>query len=266
MEEKPLYTFEKPPVVEVALGLQFEPLGLGSGHLGWYWRSIAENWPVVSDAPPIPEQLESFPENNRGQLPQMGFRLLQGLPAHRLQLRNADGDRMVQVQDTRFIYNWIKKAEVYPRYLTIRHEFESVFTGFRDFLAQAQLAALHLNQWEVVYINHIPVGGLWSSPGDAGNVFPAIVKTPTPYGRTLFETFAGEWRSQIPDKRGRLYVNMQFQESQQVEVLAVVMTARGPIGADQEWKAGFELGHEAIVRTFVDISSTLAKDAWGGPT
>ncbi len=168
--EQPLFTFGDPPVAEVALGLQFEPLGMTTGHQGWFWNQyLGSEWPTATDAPPVPEQTESFFTNVVW--PPFAFKF-QSRPSVRLQIQSADGDRMVQVQDTRFIYNWIKKSGIYPRYHTLRPEFDKIFSSFCKFSEQAKLSNLRINQWEVTYINRIPAGPMWSTAHEALQIFP----------------------------------------------------------------------------------------------
>jgi uncharacterized protein (TIGR04255 family) len=262
-------SFADPPVAEVVLGVQFEPLGMTSGHLGWYWREcLGNDWPTATEAPALPDQVESFGGKRAVHWPVMQFQFQSGPTTNRLQVRNRDQDRMVQIQDTRFIYNWVRRNGVYPRYTVIRQEFDQLFARFRQFTVTAKLAELRLNQWEVTYVNHVPCEPLWEVPADGQKVFPALLKRPEPYGGTKFETLMGEWRSEIPPQRGRLHVHVRYQEVKRpdaspVDVLVAHLTARGPIAEDQDWNADLNLGHETIVIAFRDISSDLARKHWG---
>ena len=171
--EQPPISFRDPPVTEVALGLQFAPLGMSTGHQGWFWNQyLGDEWPTATDAPPIPRHTESFSPNLAWPPIALQF---QSRPTVRLQLQRAEGDRMVQIQDTRFIYNWIKKSGAYPRYHNLRPEFDKAFSSFCEFSERAKLAKPRVNQWEVTYINQIPAGPMWSSGREALQVFPGII-------------------------------------------------------------------------------------------
>jgi hypothetical protein len=69
----------------------------------------------------------------------------------RTQIIRADDSRLIQVQDTRFIYNW-KKAEagVYPTYKTTRPEFNEAYIKFKKFVQEFDLGEIRENQWEVM--------------------------------------------------------------------------------------------------------------------
>jgi len=61
MAEEIIYKFERPPVNETVLGVQFDPLPrLSSAHLGAFWASLGTDWPVVNDAPELEQQFERF--------------------------------------------------------------------------------------------------------------------------------------------------------------------------------------------------------------
>jgi len=109
MTQSSLPSFSNPPVVEVAIGLQFEPLGIRSVHFGQFSKEVLDaTWPLASDAPPIPDQFETFQER-KFPWPNMSFRMQAGPIVNRVQFQNTERDRMIQVQDTRSIYNWIWK-------------------------------------------------------------------------------------------------------------------------------------------------------------
>jgi len=262
-----LASFTDPPVVEVVLGVQFEPLGMTSGHMGWYWKEyLGDDWPEVEETNSLPDQIEKFGER-RIHWPKIGFQFTAGPTTNRLRIIHKNRDRMIQIQDTRFIYNWVKKNGTYPRYTTIRQEFVQHFAQFREFADKHGLAKLTPNQWEVTYVNHIPSGILWNVPADGAKVFPLLQKQPGSYGNTKFETMIGEWRSEIPPQRGRLHINLRYQEvkgseTSAVDVLVAHLTTRGPITEDQDFNIGLNLGHETIVKTFVDISSDFARKHW----
>jgi uncharacterized protein (TIGR04255 family) len=265
---KKLANFSNPPVIEVVLGVQFEPLGLTSGHLGWYWREcLGDEWPTIREVQSLPDQLELF-DGNCSVLPPFGMIFQTSIVPSRLQISHQSNDRMIQVQDTRFIYNWIKKEDTYPRYDEIRNEFVLQFGRFQSFIGKIKKTSiLHLNQWEVTYVNHVPSGEVWMSPADGADVFSSLWKRPGIYGNTTFETMSGEWQSEIVPKRGRLRINLHFQDVKQDDtankLLVAQFTARGQVSEAYSWQDGLDLGHKTIVSAFVDVSADFARKRWG---
>jgi len=256
-------------VVETVLGIQFERLpGLTNAHLGAFWERTRSDWPHVSDAPPLDEQFETFgrqPAWNRA----IHLRLTQA-PAARLQMKNATGDRMVQLQNCRLDYNWIGLPDCeYPRYRIVRPEFDSVLGDFAALVADRGLGALVPTQWEVTYVNHMPKGSVWEGPEEWPLVFrslPGLAAVPA--GMRL-EGFGGHWHFEIKPQRGRLHVELQHAfvgGAEKVEALVMKLTARGPVDAQERSIAAasecLDLGHDAIVTAFEQLTSERAHEYW----
>lgn len=116
-ERHPLPDYDNPPVVETVLGVQFDRLpGFKNGHLGAFWKSLdADEWPVVQDVPPLSPQFERF-DKSANWAQGIQLQLTQD-PACRLQIKNKDGDRMIQLQNNRLHFNWLGEGGGrYPRY------------------------------------------------------------------------------------------------------------------------------------------------------
>lgn len=266
MAEK-LPSFKNPPVIEVVLGAQFEPVGTTAGHLGWFWQKhLGKEWTTAKDAERLPEQVERFGENRSLRLPRFGIKLQTQPAVGRLQIGNEGRDRLIQIQETKFVYNWIKANGDYPRYHALREDFDNYFDQLRAFIEDTHLGKFVLNQWEVTYVNHIPSGELWNEPSQWSNVLPRLLRPINPYGGTLFENMNADWRSEIPQHRGRLHIQLRHQPSKVKEDIAGVMvlhfTARGPVDDKQSLAEGLDLGHDTIVRTFDEITSPEAHTLW----
>ncbi len=261
-------TFKHPPVVETVLGIQFERLpGLANAHLGAFWQQRKSEWPQIDDAPPLEEQFETFGKQTGWQ---KGIHLkITQAPAARLQMRNATGDRMIQLQNCRLDYNWIgQHGQKYPRYSTVRPEFDKVLIAFEELVAKNNLGNMVPKQWEVTYVNHIPKGMIWNEPDEWANLFNLSGLVVVPDG-LRFEGFGGHWHFEIEPQRGRLHVGIQHAfvgGSEKKEVLVMNLTARGPIAKNQNAitaiDEGLNLGHDVIVKSFRDQTSQRAHDYW----
>src|SRR5206468_5480545 len=89
--------FQKPPVIETVLGVQFAPLkGLTSAHIGWFWKShLGSEWETIAEVVPLPDEFERFEPIPPGPL---RFKLeAVRLPA-RLQISHGNDGRMIQIQ------------------------------------------------------------------------------------------------------------------------------------------------------------------------
>lgn len=265
-----LPSFKRPPVVETVLGVQFEHPALQNAHLGAFWKTLGGQWGLVTDAPTLPPTFERF-----GESPQWGslggsLTLTQD-PSARLQIRNEADDRMVQIQNGRLHYNWLGRAGgPYPRYGTIRPEFDEILGLFRQFLVDEELGELRANQWEVTYVNHLPRGTVWNDAKDWQNVLvglPGVWQEP---GLVQLESFAGEWHFTIPPQQGRLHIQVAHAKKGPEptdEILRLTLTARGPVAERSESgltvDQGLNLGREVIVTAFRDVTSESARKYWG---
>lgn len=263
--------YEKPPVVETILGVQFDPLPkFRNAHLGSFWKSLdQEEWPTVIDAPPLEPVYERFGDSLHWSAAGLRLKFSQDVSA-RLQIRNRTADRMIQVQNGRLHFNWLgRNGGNYPRYHNVREGFERAFTQFVDFCKRENVGTFLPNQWEVTYLNHIPKGTVWNSP-EEWNFFRPLSGLPSIEGVAAGESFQGEWHFAIPDQRGRLHVQWQHamrSKSEAAEIIVLTLTARGPIpGGRSDAEAileGLDLGRETIVRSFRSLMSDTANKFWG---
>jgi uncharacterized protein (TIGR04255 family) len=262
----PLLKHKNPPVIETVLGVQFAALpGWTTAHPGWFWkRYLDEQWSQAADAQPLMDQFELFGDERKWQ-PAPSIQFL-STPLTRLQITNTTGDRMVQIQPTRFIYNWQKRDSVYPSYGRLRSEFDALFATFNRFVVDAKVGDLIPNQWELTYVDHVPRGQLWDSPADWHKVFPGLLTDKASLGGCPLEYLGGERHYAIEASRGRIHVLLQSGRSaDNSEILSVQTTARGPIRPETGWglEDGLEMGHAAVSAAFREMASPEAHRAWG---
>lgn len=269
MDELPDY--ERPPVVETVLGVQFDRLPkFTNGHLGAFWKTLdQQEWCSVADAPPLSPQFERFAEAARwAKGLTLQFSQDQG---SRLKIRNQDDDRMIQIQNGRFHFNWLGEGESdYPRYNRVLDGFKWALSEFISFIRQSGVGEFRPNQWEVTYVNHIPKGSVWNKPSD-WNFFRPLGSLPDIEDLVAQESFSGEWRFEIPSERGRLHIQWQHAKSviegKDVELVRLALTARGPLHAqgtsEQSVADGLNLGRRIIVRAFSALMSEDANRFWG---
>ena len=121
-----------------------------------------------------------------------------------------------------------------------------------------------MNQYELTYVNHIPVGDGWETLADIGSVFRDLTWAeshdflPAPEGL--------QWQSQfrMPNTSGRLHVkiNKGVRRTDSKSLLLCELTARG-IDAEKSMSEWFELGREWIVRGFTDLTTDFAhRELW----
>jgi uncharacterized protein (TIGR04255 family) len=263
--------YERPPLIETAMGVQFAPIAnFTAGHYGWFWkRYLDEYWTKVQDAVRSVNQFEKFGEQGSWQQFPPQQLVIQGTPQpDRILIFDERNDRIIQLQNDRFFYNWRKGEADYPSFAKTYPEFRLRLRSFEDFLRECGLDAPIYSQWEFTYFNAIPKGELWDSPANWADIFPGL------FGRLdhgeiglVCESSSGMLKFEIPPKKGRVYVAGQLARMETgQEILQLNLTARGPvITGDEGWslEAGITSGHTALVRTFHRIASASARSHWG---
>src|SRR5688500_8008989 len=121
----PLPEFDNPPVVEVALSVQFEKLeGLRVPQLGRIWHAFRNRFPRTEEQMPLEPAFEQFGVPTTGK-PEVRVELSSVPTTPRVWFLNEQGTELVQIQQDRFVRNWRKQTddEAYPRYEYLRRSF-----------------------------------------------------------------------------------------------------------------------------------------------
>ena len=238
--------FDAPPVIETVLSAQFSPLPTYTdAHAGWFWKNyLSKDWTEAKAATRIDDSFERFGDDREWKKTG-GFNISQGPQAQRFQIirSEAEQDRMVQVQNSRFVYNWRRqpdKTENYPSYNTLLPEFRKNLEKFSAFAEEASLGSLDFNQWEVVYVNHIPRGDLWDTFNDWPSILPFFSFPPASGGENhKLDGLKNGWGFVIGENIGRLHISIN--QVRQVlptnvigpEMMEIRFIARGPIDMER---------------------------------
>lgn len=251
--------FNKPPVVETVLGVQFHPISrMGNAHLGAFWKTLPGDWPNVSDVALLGHVQERFGED--WWLPGGPILRLTQDTTSRLWIRNKDRDRLIQVQNDRLLYNWLadRDNQKYPSYIEVRRQFDEAWDAFLQFVKAEHFDPPHPDQWEVTYVNHIPKGGVWQTPEDIPRLLDGLLAPQIGGDWGTFESVAGSSTFVIADNLGRLHIEFQHTRPETEERIVLKLTARGPIDERTDMNAGLNLGHQTIVQAFADITAEYA--------
>lgn len=268
---QPLPDFANPPVVEVALSVQFDPLrSLRAPQIGRFGQEFRDRFPVTEEHAGIDPVIERFGAAEGRQ----GAVRVELLPAHsvpRCWFLNPAGTELIQVQQDRLIHNWRKVGDAaYPRYKHVRGEFAGELDRFRAFLQREKLGELRPNQCEVTYLNQI-------TPSQAGGSIGELDKVITVFQPGYSDDFLSTpeeasltARYVIPDAAGeplgRLHVSVEpvHRASDDQPIFLMNLTARGrPVGESIEGALAFlDLGREWVVRGFASITMQSMHRTW----
>ena len=267
-ETAPTPDFVRPPIVETVIGVQFTPLqGFRSHHYGWLWREFlsANGWNPVADEKPLPEYVERFDDIHL-KLTRPDVSSASAFKV-RLKLKSPDRSRTIQVQPDKFYFSWAREDSCTPGYAVARPEFDRLFDAFQKFADTAGVGAIQPNLWEVMYVNQIPPGKLWSEPKDWHRILPTLFPASGPTCEGIrFASYHGEWHFEIEPRRGRIHLRIakMVMNQRPDPVLLINLTARGQIDSEGDWATGLDLGHDACVRLFCEITSDEAQREWKG--
>jgi len=106
-----LPSFNKPPVTEAILSIQFSPLpDLRGVVMGLFWQAFRERLPISSELPALNPVFETF-----GGVPQGGARVdlttLFGPPPTRFLFEERENAYLLPIQWDRIIFNWRTRGE-----------------------------------------------------------------------------------------------------------------------------------------------------------
>ena len=268
--------FSNPPVVEVALAVQFEPLTeLRTPQIGLLWANFRDRFPKIEEHPPLDPMMERFGAPGPPK-PSVHFEMMRRPPVPRCWFVSADGTELIQIQQDRFAHNWRKTSASgepveYARYKHIRAGFRDELHDFAKFVTLEQLGALKPNQCELTYVNHIVSGPGWQHHGELGKIL------------TLFETrYTDEFLPDLEEARVasayvipgpdgkplgrlRLSIDSAYRRADNYPIMVLNLVARGrPDGTGTEGVMKFlDTGHEWIVRGFAAITTPEMHKIWG---
>ncbi len=257
--------YDKPPVVEVALAIEFKQSvnfsALDLGRLAAAWEDT------------LPHAKE------RPLLPRMGLPPSEGLldtlfeieetasNPPRLWLQNESGDHVVQIQHDRLVVNW-RKGDLggeYPRYVTIRKSMQDSWHRLA-----AECAKLGHNEpipflCEVQYINHLGEKQGWNSPKDT----PRLIVPWSGMGDDEFlpqDHLSGfGLHCHFPEERdGWLTIDGWTSDLPESIMMALSLTSRGrALSEDLDSALDFmDAAHVWIVRGFTAVTTKEAHQLW----
>ena len=268
--------FSSPPLSEVALSVQFEPLDrLVVPEIGLLWQHYGKRFTHVEQHGPLDAIIErTGVRRSRTNVP--NIQIAPGVPLPRIWFLDDSKRTILQIQQDRFTRNWRQMdfADEYPRYEeSIRPSFIEDLQDFIKFMSDKEIGTISPTQCEVVYINYIRPNECWDTHADADKVF-SFVANSVNVSETQdlkLEDAKLEIRHLINDEEGhflgRLYVLVTpvFERNEDIPMFELRLVARGrPLSSTIEGVMGFlDLGRNHIVRTFEKVTTECLHGVWG---
>ena len=264
--------FSTPPVVEVALSVQFESPVLAAPLLWRRWSQVDDQFPHVQEVPPVIPVIETFDQPPRTGGPHVELRVSSAPLPIRLWMMTSSKTELVQLQPDRFGYNWRKLSpkDQYPSYAVIRGKFSTQWTDFERFIAENKLERLAPVQCEVTYVNHIRSQGIWADHSEIQKVIPSLTPQltegflPSPEAVRYAPSYLIPGADGTPFGRLHVAVNSVYLPEETEPIIYMQLTARA--APNEENLKGIlqtlDVGHEWIVRGFATLTSSEMHDAW----
>jgi uncharacterized protein (TIGR04255 family) len=259
--------YERPPVVESSVGIQFD--GLTNYHsldAGSFWQRIKDDFPTIEEMPPLEPAFETFGPSN-GTFRQAQFQILPAPIQPRFCFISKNGAELVQLQKDRLFFNWRKNenADRYPRYPHVKDRLREQLGHLCAWAEANRLGEIMPTQCEAVYVNRIPLQDAEGRQCGLSHFLPWLEGLK---GRTEDGTFL--FRRRLHDESGtpvaRLSFDLRYGTDQVGEREAqLVLLVRGR-PREPTMKASLELidaEREVIVQTFTDITADSAHRIWG---
>ena len=247
--------YERPPVIETALGIQFNHLQRFSAvHYGAFHEAIRDDFPHSEDQSPLPAIIEKFPRLPESvtldvapyKLPRVWY------------MDKPDGHSFIQLQRDRIVFNWRKMEsdeEDYPSYEENARRFIEAFDKFVAFAERYELGKVEPNLCEVIYVNflspstttsavnllhHVLVGQSWDSTAHV---------LPEPEESSFNRCFV------INDNLGRLFAEASTVRKGDEEAIQLKLTARVIHDPEsmESIRDTLEIAHNWVVNGFADL-------------
>lgn len=247
--------FEQPPLVEVACGVGFRRLDdLLIPHYGLFWDPISRDFPICQHA------------NQYGDLPED---TISALPLPRVWFLSQHEDRLLQLHNARFVYNWRRSSweEDYPHFEEIFEQFEGYYSQFSKFVSDRGIGELEPVEYELTYTNHIFKGEGWETTSEIGNLFRDLTWQDGE-SRFLGEPTGLGWQATfaLPDGAGELTAHLKHGQRRSdnwpVFVLTMIAKSNFEDATPPEFEEWFQVAHDWIVNGFADLTSEVAQELW----
>jgi uncharacterized protein (TIGR04255 family) len=263
-----IVTFGSPPINEVAIGVQFsDPLIDDGTALADFWPRVRGDFPSLEKQPPLPPIAESFGYPPTAATP---FQFLPML-AQRYWLVSKDETRLIQIQSDRLILNWRQRSatDVYPRYRSLRNEFERRAHTLSEALGEDRRDLLKPSWCEVTYVNNIDATSTRAPHRPLSEIL-RLVSRPKSSDLLPPEDSQFQQRSLIPgpdnEPIGRLYViaapAVRADDARPIYILTLTVRAQPTEGSLKAMYECFDRAHVLIVKTFLAITTPAMHRAW----
>jgi uncharacterized protein (TIGR04255 family) len=253
--------FKHPPVVEVAVAVEFVPQpGLDVIRLVQLHQEWRDTFPGVQAQPPLPPA----PPAQGSVLAGVGLQINTGPMPVRLWMLSEDEHLLLQVQHDRLILNWRRFSDAeYPSYDKLREEFKTRWGAFTEFLSD--LGPLRPVVAEVTFVNLIPPPA-GADVADPTSVLTSTRAVPLPEVARLTASRAQYVCAVQPTEgfAGDLVVTAEPSDNKSMALTVVTrLNLPGDFPDTSQIMDALDTAHDLCVLGFADITTPAMHKAWG---
>jgi uncharacterized protein (TIGR04255 family) len=260
--------FRKPPIFEQAIAVVFErQKDFSIVDPGLFWREIIGDFPKCTAGAKLPNAVELFdrPESQA---------IISVIPAAQLPRTvylSAHGNELIQLQDDKFVFNWVRETEdaEYPRFERTSERFWKFFELWARFSEGRHGSGPALKQCELTNVNVIPVNDFGR---DFEDMYHAFIVDPFDWQvpGLVAETYVRQRVHRIVDDQGeplgRLHSTISpvygpdGEKAFQFELTARSTPTVKSVEAATEF---FERAHMMINGAFIASVTKKIRNVWG---
>lgn len=268
--------FEKPPVVEVVFGVQFERAVIDLEALAEFATAIKAEFPNREQVEPLPRSSESFARPPEGARIEFRFG---GPPMPRTWFLSSDERLLVQLQADRLTLNWrrVDVGDEYPRYAALRPKFDALFEQLADIIEGLGRETPTVDQVEVTYINELagPDEAVGDRHPSLATMLTTIADLEPGHFLPLPEDVGYLTRFRIPSLDGgadvgRLLVSTDpaYRTADQRPIYLLKLTANlmGRVDTKESVIEMLNLGRSWVVNGFLQLTTPEIQAKWGPRT
>lgn len=253
--------FDRPPVVETALSVQFRELERFTAvHYGLYYMLIRDGYPTAEERPRLSAMSIDDISSTTAKL---GIAFTPNPPPPRMIFVAPDRQELIQVQSDRFAFNWQRRESAdYPSYGVNVEKWEREFARFEGFARTEVEEELIPEVVEVVYVNRLtPTDGETATQfftKALGGQAPASEWPTEAQSVGLQRTFGYEGGS------GALQVSAHTTSDPSAEAVMLRLVSRRRCGAEDTVRKALDTAHAHLVTAFVRLTDCdIQRERWG---
>jgi len=260
--------FERPPINEMVLGVQFnQPPGYNSLNAADVRQLYHAEFPHLEEHSPLAPAFETFGTRYVANVyTNISINLTPVLSHSRYWFVGSPKNELIQFQPDRLLHNWRKvgrQGGVYPRFDAIVAKFERELRDLEKLFMRYGSNELGINQCEISYINHIvdpnstkePMPSDWLS-------FLHLAESPSDLSINLRKNLLA--KDGTPFARLIVEANSAI-DAESLKFIVFQLTVRGaPEGSRIEDAVEFlRFGRATAVAAFKALTTSKAHALWG---